>query len=111
MTPQHLKNMVCLMIVESETHTCTCALTEFVPLVLKNANIHLTILYEASTCMTTLKKKGSGISPIAMGCTLSCLVAKVAFLEVREKIATLLAPKQLGLRVSTQKLLYILQGF
>ena len=46
--------------------------------------------------MTALTKKEGGIRPIAVGCTLRRLVAKVAGFRVRDEMAALLAPRQLG---------------
>ena len=46
--------------------------------------------------LTALTKKEGGIRPIAVGCTLRRLAAKVAGFRVRDKMAALLAPRQLG---------------
>ena len=46
--------------------------------------------------MTALTKKEGGVRPIAVGCTLRRLVAKVAGSEVRDEMIDLLAPRQLG---------------
>ena len=43
-----------------------------------------------------LNKKSGGVRPIAVGCTLRCLVAKVAGFSVVDNMAALLAPRQLG---------------
>ena len=45
--------------------------------------------------LTALTKKEGGIRPIAVGCTLRRLAAKVAGFRVRDKMAALLAPRQL----------------
>eukprot|EP00731_Ephydatia_muelleri_P031243 Em0022g757a len=46
------------------------------------------------------EKKGGGIRPIAVGCTLRRLAAKVASGKVMVEMATLLSPRQLGYGVS-----------
>jgi len=43
-----------------------------------------------------LSKKDDGIRPIAVGCTLRRLVAKIAAKQVNAEAATILAPHQLG---------------
>ena len=48
------------------------------------------------TNMAALQKKDGGIHPIAVGCTLHHLVAKVTGAKVMEEIGALLAPRQLG---------------
>ena len=49
--------------------------------------------------MTALEKPNGGIRLIAVGCTLCRLAAKVTLASVREEIAELLAPYQLGFGV------------
>ena len=46
--------------------------------------------------LTALHRKGGGVRPIAVGCTLRQLVAKVAVLKVRDEMSALLSPRQLG---------------
>ena len=46
--------------------------------------------------LIALAKKDDGVRPIAVGCTLRRLAAKVASLKVRDEMAALLAPHQLG---------------
>ena len=46
--------------------------------------------------LVALSKKSGGVRPIAVGCTLRCLVAKVACNLVAADMANLLAPRQLG---------------
>ena len=46
--------------------------------------------------LVALEKKSGGVRPIAVGCTLRHLVAKVAGFMVAEDMAALLAPQQLG---------------
>lgn len=46
--------------------------------------------------MTALSKKNGGVHPIAVGCTLRRLVAKVVSGLVSGEMSSLLAPRQLG---------------
>ena len=46
--------------------------------------------------LTALQKKNGDIRPIAVGCTLHRLAAKVAGSKVMEEMGELLAPRQLG---------------
>ena len=50
--------------------------------------------------LVALDKKGGGVRPIAVGCTLRRLVAKIAGNKVMEEATDLLAPRQLGYGVS-----------
>ncbi len=50
--------------------------------------------------LVALQNKCGGVRPIAVGCTLRCLVAKVAGFSVVGDMAALLAPHQLGYGVS-----------
>lgn len=49
-----------------------------------------------SGLLVALRKKQGCIRPIAVGCTLRCLVAKIASRSVMEEMADLLSPRQLG---------------
>ena len=49
--------------------------------------------------LIALNKKGGGLRPIAVGCTLRRLVAKCAGACVKEAMGALLAPHQLGFGV------------
>ena len=46
--------------------------------------------------LTALNKKGGGVRPIAVGCTLRRLIAKTASTAVMKRLGSLLAPLQLG---------------
>ena len=60
------------------------------------------------TTLVALNKKSGGVRPIAVGCTLRRLVAKVASNLVASDMAQFLAPRQLGYGVRDgQKLLYM----
>ena len=49
--------------------------------------------------MTALQKKDGGVRPVAAGCTLRRLIAKVAGCKVMDAIGEILAPRQLGVGV------------
>ena len=72
------------------------ALARFVTLVLggKTPTSIRPMFFGAS--LTALAKKDGGVRPIAVGCTLRRITAKVASLKVRDEMAVLLAPHQLG---------------
>ncbi len=97
MRPQHLKDM---MDVEDEAgHRLRSCLTDFVNLCLAGG-VPLSIrpvFCGASLC--ALNKKGGGIRPIAVGCTLRRVVAKTAARSVQEKMSAKMAPTQLGFGV------------
>ena len=49
--------------------------------------------------LIALQKKGGGIRPIAVGCSLHRLVAKIACSQVANDMADLLSPRQIGFGV------------
>ena len=57
------------------------------------------LLYELFFFGATLQKKGGGVRPVAVGCTLRRLVAKVAGCKVMDVVGEILAPRQLGVGV------------
>ncbi len=72
------------------------ALTRFVTLILQGKTPLSIRPFFFGASLTALTKKEGGIRPIAVGCTLRRLFAKVAGFRVRDEMATLLAPRQLG---------------
>ena len=92
--PQHLKDMIGPNS-NRGAQALLSTLTRFATLVLqgKTPVSIRPFLFRAS--WTALTKDG-GIRPIAVGCTLRRLVAKVAGFRVRDEMAALLAPRQLG---------------
>ena len=92
--PQHLKDMTHPS--TNEGRALTSALAWFATLVFqgKTPPSIRPLFFGAS--LTALTKKDSGVRPIAVGCTLCCLAAKVASFKVRDEMAALLAPHQLG---------------
>ena len=93
--PQHLKDLVQGEEVPEES-PFLCALADFCTLLLQgNAPVEVRpFLFGAS--LVALRKKSGGVRPIAVGCTLRRLAAKVASRMVRDNMASLLSPKQLG---------------
>ena len=63
--------------------------------------IDSTLLFFGAS-VTALTKEGGGVRPIAVGCTLRHLVAKVAVFRVRDDITNLLAPRQLGFGITSR---------
>ena len=96
--PQHLKDLTGSSAGDGGP-TLLATLTAFVNLVLLGGTSPSIRPYFFGASLTALEKKGGGIRPIAVGCTLRRLVAKVASASVREAMADLLAPHQLGFGV------------
>ena len=93
--PQHLQDMVGAsagaggaMLLQS--------LTAFTNLVLAGDIPVETRPFFFGASLTALNKKDGGVRPIAVGCTLRRLVAKVASRSVMERMGQYLAPLQLG---------------
>ena len=94
--PQHLKDLVQD---DQDESLLLSALTEFCILVLQG-DIPLEVrpvFFGAS--LVALRKESGGVRPIAVGCTLRRLCAKVASRMVRDEMADLLSPRQLGFGV------------
>ena len=91
--PQHLKDMLSDQI---SNHVLLPALASFVQLVLEGRTPSSIRPLFFGANLTALHKKGGGIRPIAVGCTLRRLVAKIAASKVKEDLTSLLAPRQLG---------------
>ena len=68
----------------------------FFSLVLEGRTPLLIRSFFLGASLTALNKKGGGIWPIAVGCTLRWLVAKLAGRMVVGEMTNLLAPRQLG---------------
>ena len=91
--PQHLKDMVS---VASSSQVLLPALTAFVQLVLEGRTPTFIRPYFFGANLTAISKSDGGVRPIAVGCTLRRLVAKVAGRKIMEEMGELLAPRQLG---------------
>ena len=98
LNPQYMKDMI-----QPTTIDCgaalTSALARFVSLVLEGKTPLAIRPFFFRASLTVLTKKEGGVRPIAVGCTLRCLVAKVAGSKVRDEMIDLLAPIQLGYSV------------
>ena len=92
--PQHLKDMVGLS-TTGRGHSLLSALATFLSLVLAGKTPPSFFPYFGAN-LIALQKKDGGVRPIAVGCTLRRLAAKVASGKVLEDMAALLAPHQLG---------------
>ena len=98
MRPQHLKDLTSVHTGDAGQRLIS-RLTEFANLCLAGdvPTVIRPVFCGASLCALT--KKDGGIRPIAVGCTLRRLVAKTASKSVQAKMATKLAPIQLGFGV------------
>uniref|UniRef100_A0A1X7VK11 Reverse transcriptase domain-containing protein n=1 Tax=Amphimedon queenslandica TaxID=400682 RepID=A0A1X7VK11_AMPQE len=72
------------------------SLTSFVSLVVNGAVPEEVRPLFFGARLTALSKKRGGVRPIAVGCTLRCLIAKVVSGLVSVEMSSLLAPRQLG---------------
>ena len=70
--------------------------TPFIRLVLEGDTPTSIRPYFFGANLVALRKEDGGVRPIAVGCTLRRLVAKVVGRKVMEEMGTLLAPRQLG---------------
>ena len=94
--PQHLKDM---MSVDISCLDLLPNLASFVQLVLEGKTPQSIQPFFFGANLTAIQKKGGGIRPIAVGCTLRRLSAKVAGGRVVKEMGNLLAPQQLGFGV------------
>lgn len=96
--PQHLKDLVGPA-TGGGVHSLLSALASFVTLVLAGRTPPSIRPFFFGATLIALEKKDGGVRPIAVGCTLRRLAAKVASGRVLEDMAALLAPRQLGFGV------------
>ena len=95
--PQHLKDLRN----HSNGHCSSflSSLAAFTALVLEGRTPPSVRPFFFGATLTALNKKGGGVRPIAVGCTLRRLVAKIAGNKARDDMVALLAPRQLGFGV------------
>ena len=93
--PQHLKDLL-TVVGDVEDSPLISALIAFCTLVLEGRTPEEVRPFFFGASLVALQKKSGGVRPIAVGCTLRRLVAKVAGFMVVEDMAALLAPRQLG---------------
>ena len=93
--PQHLKDLIQPVGVEDAECPLLIALARFCTLVLRGDVPHGVRPFFFGASLVALKKSG-GVRPIAVGCTLRRLVAKIACKSVADEMAELVAPTQLG---------------
>ena len=97
--PQHLKDLLQLAHQvgdDDPENPLLSSLTDFCNLVLRGDTPVEVRHFLFGASLVALKKKSGGVRPIAVGCTLRRLVAKVACKQVVNEMAELLAPRQLG---------------
>jgi hypothetical protein len=93
--PQHLKDLIGFAAGDGAPPLVN-ALVRFIALVLEGKTPDPVQSYFFGGSLTALNKKDGGLRPIAVGCTLRRLVTKCACLYVRDSMADLLPPHQLG---------------
>ena len=96
--PQHLKDMISVQNGDASVKL-VARLTEFTNLCLSGKVPQSIPPIFCGASLSALNKKDGGIRPIAVGCTLRRLVAKTASKSVQEKMASKMAPIQLGFGV------------
>jgi hypothetical protein len=96
--PQHLKEMTSSQCGHAGEHLID-TLTVFTNIVLDGRVPAVIKPFFCGASLFALSKKDGGIRPIAVGCTLRRLVAKIAVNHVNAEAATILAPHQLGVGV------------
>ena len=92
--PQHLKYM--LQCSRGAVSPFVTTLAAFCSLVLGGGVPEALRPFAFGASLVALEKKSGGVRPIAVGCTLRRLVAKLAGNMVVEDMAGLLSPRQLG---------------
>ena len=93
--PQHLQDMVGTSAGAEGVHLLQ-SLTAFTNLVLTGDIPAEIRAFFFGASLTALNKRDGGVRPIAVGCTLRRLIAKVASRSVMERMGHYLAPLQLG---------------
>ena len=100
--PQHLKDMIGSR-TGKKCELFLSALASFVELVLSGMTPESMRPLFFGSRLTVLRKKEGEIQPIAVGCTLRRLAAKVAGMKIVPIVARALAPRQLGCGVRNGK--------
>ena len=93
--PQHLKDLTGPS-AGSSGHGLLSALAAFLTVVIRGKTPPSIRPYFFAANLIALEKTEGGVRPIAVGCTLRRLAAKVMSGKVVEDMASLLAPRQLG---------------
>ena len=93
--PQHLKDMTS-NIADPDESPLLSALSDFCSLVLQGNTPERIRPFFFGANLVALRKSQGGVRPIAVGCTLRRLVAKVVSRFVVDDMADLLSPRQVG---------------
>ena len=93
--PQHLKDMTDSTL----SDVLLSSLASFLTLILKGEVPPSIRPFFFGASLTALRKKDGGVRPIAVGCTLRRLAAKIVSDKMRDDMSNLLAPRQLGFGV------------
>ena len=97
--PQHLKDLIQHVGDDAMENPLLTALVDFCSMVLRGDVPQVVQPFLFGASLVALRKKSGGVCPIAVGCTLRQLVAKIACRKVSDEMAELLAPRQLGFGV------------
>ena len=97
--PQHLKDMLFMCTTNHRDSPLLSALASFTSLVLEGSCPASVRQFFFGARLIALDKEGGGVRPIAVGCCLRRLAAKVACRRVVKDMALLLSPRQLGVGV------------
>ena len=97
--PQHLKDLLQHVGEDDLDSPFLSALVAFCNLMLRGETPVEVRPFFFGASLVALRKKCGGVRPIAVGCSLRRLVAKVACKQVAVEMAELLAPRQLGFGV------------
>ena len=96
--PRHLKDIIHPS-AGGGSQVLLTAMASFIKLVLEGRTPPPVRMFFFGANLTALTKKCGGIRPIAVGCTLRRLAAKVISNKVKDQMSSLLAPRQLGFGV------------
>ena len=97
--PQHLKDILSSLPPDTFHSPFLSALADFSSLVLEGNTPPPVRPYFFGARLIALDKHGGGVRPIAIGCVLRRLVAKLACFRVSEDMAEVFSPLQLGFGV------------
>ena len=95
LSPQHLKDMIGAS-AHSSGPALLSALTSLTNIILQGKVPRAVRPFFFGASLIALEKKDGGVRPIAVGCTLRHLVAKLSRNHIMDAMGALLAPHQLG---------------
>ena len=93
--PQHLKSLISTS-AGAGGPVLLRALTDLVNIIVKGDTPSSISPFFFGASLIALEKKGGGVRPIAIGCSLRRLAAKAIGSQLKSRMGDLLAPHQLG---------------